>query len=326
MGASIESKPLVFETAAEHARQRVPTAAPADAACAVRRSLEGQRFDSAADVAVIEGRRLLGLVRIEDLLAASPDRTMRELMDADPAVVAPGVDQERAAWHAVHHGEASLAVVDAEGCFHGLVPPQTILEVLLREHHEDLARHGGYLKGSSSARSASTESVGWRFVHRLPWLLVGLAGAQIASQLLSLHEAALQANVALAFFLPGIVYLADAVGTQTETLVVRGLAVGVRMRDVMLREVATGLLVGLVLAALSWPLVVAAWTDPRLAWTVSLSVLASCTVATVVAAGLPWLLSRLRFDPAFGSGPLATIIQDLLSILIYFTIALALVG
>jgi magnesium transporter len=134
-------------------------------------------------------------------------------------------------------------------------------------------------------------------------------------------EEALASQLLLAFFIPGIVYLADAVGTQTETLVVRGLSVGVGMGRMVRRELVTGLLIGLALAAFAYPVTLWRWDSGEVALIVSLSLLAACSTATTVAMTLPWLLQRLGGDPAFGSGPLATVIQDLLSILLYFAIA-----
>jgi magnesium transporter len=125
----------------------------------------------------------------------------------------------------------------------------------------------------------------------------------------------------LAFFIPGIVYLADAVGTQTETVVVRGFSVGVGVDRVSWREVTTGLLVGATLALVFYPLALWRWGNPEVALAVALALMAATATATLVAMALPWLLQRLGADPAFGSGPLATVIQDLLSILIYFAVA-----
>jgi membrane protease YdiL (CAAX protease family) len=96
-----------------------------------------------------------------------------------------------------------------------------VLAVLAAEHDEDLARLSGFTHDVAAARHASVESVGRRFRHRLPWLLLGLAGAVASADLVGSFEGQLERNVILAFFIPGIVYMADAVGTQTETLVVR---------------------------------------------------------------------------------------------------------
>ena len=280
--------------------------------------MRGHRFDSAAAVAVLDGRRLVGVATIEQLLAAPAGACLRDVMDASPPVVAPDTDREHAAWQAVQRGEPGLAVVDDDGRFRGLISPQQLLTVLLQEHDEDLARLGGFLSDVEHARSTSVESIKRRLWHRLPWLLIGLLGAMVSAVLMTAFEAQLSADLAVAYFVPGIVYLADAVGTQTETLAIRGLSVGVGIRRITGREALTGLSMGLLLGAVMWPLVALMTGNVALALAVSAAILGASTVATVVALCLPWLLHRLGKDPAFGSGPLATVVQDLLSILLYF--------
>jgi magnesium transporter len=316
---------LTYQTASEHASMRVPTVAPETTAAAVIAGLRGQRFESATHVAVVEDGRLVGVLPMEDLLAAADETTAAEIMDPEPPAVGPGIDQEVAAWHAVRHRESALAVVDEGQRFHGFIPPHRLLAVLLVEHEEDLARIGGYLRGTSSARAASEEPVARRFWHRLPWLLTGLVGAFFAASIVGSFEAQLEENITLAFFLPGIVYLADAVGTQTEALVIRGLSVGVSVQRIVWRELLTGVLVGGALSLVFYPFALWWWDEADVAFAVSLSLLAACSVATAVAMALPWFFQRLGRDPAFGSGPLATVIQDLLSIVIYFGVALAIV-
>jgi magnesium transporter len=324
--AALAPSALVFETAAEHLTARVPVVSPADRAGAVRRALAGRRFDTVAGIAVCEDGRFAGLLKPEDLLAAPEDVPAGALMDPDPPVAAPGADQERAAWQAVRRHESTLAVVDAEGRFLGLVPPERLLGVLLWEHDEDLARLGGFSRDAAAARAATQEPVGRRLWHRVPWLLLGLAGAFLAADVVGLFEAQLRERVLLAFFVPGVVYLADAVGTQTETLVIRGLSLGVPIRRVAGRELLTGLLVGLILAGVFFPLALWRWGQADVALGVALALLAACSIATLVAMALPWALHRLGADPAFGSGPLATVIQDLLSLVLYFVICAGLIG
>jgi magnesium transporter len=142
----------------------------------------------------------------------------------------------------------------------------------------------------------------------------------------SAFEGELTDTVALAFFLPGIVYMADAVGTQTETLVIRGLSVGVSVGRILRLEYLTGAIIGTLLSIAIFPLALVVTDDTSIAAAVSLSLLASASVATVVAVTLPFVMQRLNLDPAFGSGPLATVIQDILSIAIYFSVAATLVG
>ena len=96
------------------------------------------------------------------------------------------------------------------------------------------------------------------------------------------------------------------------------------MRAVVRRELITGAIVGLTIAVAFLPFVLFGWGDERVAVAVSLALLASCSIATIVAMTLPWLFQRAGIDPAFGSGPLATVVQDLLSIAVYFAIAVPL--
>ncbi len=324
-GEAVPFTNFISETASEHVCRLVPVTTPETSARALRESLEAVHFESATHIGVCDDHRLVGVLRVEDLFGALPDAKVADLMDADPPFVAPGVDQEKVAWKAVQHGESALAVVDDSGRFVGFIPADRLLAVLLHEHDEDMARVGGFLRDSSMARTTSEEPVVRRFWHRVPWLLLGLLGAVLAADIVGLFEKELQANVMLAFFIPGIVYLADAVGTQTEALVIRGLSVGVSIGHVVRREIFTGLFVGFTLAAVFFPIGLWRWGDAGLAMAVALSIFAACATASFVALSLPWLLNRLGIDPAFGSGPLGTVIQDLLSIVIYFAIATAIV-
>jgi magnesium transporter len=303
----------------------VPTAATTSTIGEIRTALRRSPVGWAPAVAVLHEGRLAGLLSIEALLSAPDSSVAGALMDPDPPRARPETDPEVAAWQVVDGLEHTVAVEDDQGRFLGLVPPHALLAVLAAEHEEDLSRLGGSLHDTSEARIASRESVGRRLRHRLPWLILGLAGAAFSAVLVRGYEAELSADVVLAFFLPGIVYMADAVGTQTETLIIRGLSVGVPIREVVRRESLTGLMIGLALAALAFP-VVAWWRgDADVALAVSLSLLAACGVASVVAMALPAILRRVGADPAFGSGPLATVVQDLLSIVLYLTIATAIV-
>jgi magnesium transporter len=299
----------------------VPVASADASAAEVRSALVGRRFATTAAVVVCDDGRLVGLVRPEALFAAPGDAAAAELVDRDAVVVAATVDREVAVQRAVRRGRDTVAVVDEVGRFLGLVPPPEVLAVLAAEQDEDLARLSGFTHDVEAARHASVESVGRRFRHRLPWLLVGLVGALLSADLVGSFKDQLERNVILAFFIPGVVYMADAVGTQTETLIVRGLSIGVGIGQVAGRELLTGLLVGTTVAAAFVPVGLWRWGEGDVVVAVALSLLAACSIATLIAMALPWLLHRLGRDPAYGSGPLATVVQDLLSVVIYLVTA-----
>lgn len=134
-------------------------------------------------------------------------------------------------------------------------------------------------------------------------------------------EDELEGELLLAFFLPGVVYMSATIGTQTQTILIRGFSVGVTTGQVLWRERASGLLLSTLTALVFIPLALLGWGDVAIALGVALALLASSAAATLVAIALPWAFQLAGSDPAFGSGPLATVLQDILTIAIYFAIA-----
>jgi magnesium transporter len=139
-------------------------------------------------------------------------------------------------------------------------------------------------------------------------------------------EAVLETRIAVAFFVPAIVYLADAIGTQTEAIAVRYLSLEqAPLHRLLGGELAAGVLIGASLGVVIFPAVSLAFNDLPLAFAVSGAVVVAGACAASVGSFFPWLFARAGKDPALGSGPVATIIQDVLSILIYFGFVLWLV-
>jgi magnesium transporter len=315
--------PLLAETAARHLVRHVPTGTTDETVGAVIARLQSAAYEYAGAIHVLDaGRRLAGIVPIETLLNAAPGARLADLALHEPAAVSADTDQEHVASFALRHGVASVPVVDRDGRLLGVVPPRSLLEVLRHEHVEDLHRLAGIRREGARARTALEAPPQRRARDRLPWLLVGLFGSALATWVVAGFERALSTNVAIAFFVPGLVYLADAIGTQTEAIAVRGLSLSrAPMAHLIGGELRTGALIGLTLSLLAFPAIWLVFDSARLAAAVALSLLAAASVATTVGLALPWLLARLGRDPAFGSGPLATIVQDVLTLLIYFGFA-----
>ena len=159
---------------------------------------------------------------------------------------------------------------------------------------------------------------------RLPWLLLGLLGGIVATLIVRFFEAALEQKLALAFFIPVIVYMSDAVGTQTETLFIRALAIEkISLKRYLLKETAIGFLIGLVLSALMFLYALLIFGDRPVAVIVGVSLLLGSTLAVFLATFVPILLRRFGKDPAVGAGPFTTILQDIVSLIIYFLVAAA---
>ncbi len=310
------------ESAAHYLSGGMPTAQPQDTVGAILERLAGHRAGDLDLLCVTDDeRRLLGIVPATDLLRLPWEREIGTAMRTDFPHILPDVDQERVASLALHHHLNALPVVDHEGRLLGIVPSQALLGILRREHVEDLHRFAGISRESHRAREAIESPPLRRARHRLPWLLLGLAGSMLATLVMSRFEQTLSSQVAIAFFVPGLVYLADAIGTQTSAIAVRGLSLShAGIGTLVGAELRTGLIIGTTLGIIVLPLVWLMFGNPRLAVAVTLALLCAGAIATTIGLLLPWLLQRLGSDPALGSGPLATIIQDVLSLIIYFSI------
>ncbi len=326
-GTRSASEPIK-ETAAAHLVTAVVTADPGDTVAMTILRLAEDDHALADPIWVLDiAGRLAGVVPLTDLVAAERGALMRTLMHPPPPAVRPAVDQEKIA--ALAHAEriSTVPVADAFGRFLGAVPPLAIIDVLKREHEEDLRRMFGITEAANNA-TVALELPPWRrVVNRLPWLLVGLAGSMLAAVVVARFEAVLHAQLAIAFFVPAIVYLADAIGTQTEAVAVRGLSLEhAPLGRLLASEVATGAMLGAILGILALPLSVLLFGDVDLGLAVALAIVAAGSVATAVGLVFPWLLSHWGCDPAYGSGPVATIVQDVLSLVIYFVTASLLLG
>lgn len=318
-GASdLAPAPKTLGSVIGHATVAVPIGSERDSAGPTLRALERHELEDVRKVVVLDHQRPVGLVSIERLLVAEPEATLGSLMTADFPQVTFDTDEEQAAHALVESSDGCLVVVGPGGGFAGLVFSDQMLPVLLSEHEEDMARLGGYLAGSREARTAADEPVLRRLWHRVPWLIVGLLGAMLSAVLMGAFEEDLEANVLLALFVPAIVYMAGAVGSQTQTVLIRAFAVGVRTREIFWREALTGVMVGILIGAVFFVFAALGWGDTGVALAVALALVVSGLASTIIAMALPSFFRGLGLDPAFGSGPLATLLQDLLSILVYF--------
>ena len=316
------------ETAAHHAVASVPRAMAHHTAAQALAAWR-ERPPECTDVVCVldDSERLLGTLPLGRLLSLPGEARLGDVAERQAPRVRADTDQERVASLALHHALAAVPVVDADDRLLGVVPTSALLRILRREHVEDLHRLAGITREAQRAREAIEAPPLRRLRHRLPWLLLGLLGSMLATLVVSRFEVALAMHPAIAFFIPGLVYLADAIGTQSEAVAVRGLSLShSRVSALVGGELRTGVLIGLVLGGITFPAVWLAFGDPRLALAVAGALVVAGGLASTIGLALPWLLGRLGSDPAYGSGPLATIVQDLLSLLTYFLIVGAVVG
>jgi magnesium transporter len=312
------------EPVAGHLVTAVLRARPEETAFDVLSRLRAQK-PASVELVLVEGEdgRLEGAVPIARLIAAG-DVPLARLVEGDFPRVTPDMDQEHAASLALHHLVDALPVVDKDGRALGVMPSQALMQVLRREHVEDLHVLSGIRREESRARHAIEDPPMRRVRHRLPWLIAGLGGAALATAAMAGFESMLSAHIAVAFFVPGIVYLADAIGTQSEAVAVRGLSLSrAGIRHLLAGELRTGMGIGASLGLLAFLPVWVFFGELRLAAAVAVAIFTAGSLAAALGLLLPWWIARTGRDPALGSGPVATVIQDILSLLVYFAVVKA---
>jgi magnesium transporter len=292
----------------------------------VIQSLQGQKFECADTVFVTDAEgRLAGIVRINDLFADG-ERQIGEIMEPEHQAVRYGDDQEQIAVLAMQLNMIAVPVVDDDERLIGAVPPEALFRILRAEHMEDLQRLAGITPHEYGPAIALNAPLYDRFRRRIPWLVFGLLASSIITFVMVEFEQSLSANVAVAFFVPALVYIAGAIGTQAVSVAVRGLtADGISITGLLRDELVIGMAIGASLGLISFVLVFAAFGDGALSLAVGLAVLGGGTVSAMVGFGLPWVFDHFGSDPALGSGPICTIIQDVASLLIYFVLVSALI-
>lgn len=313
------------ETVMAHLVEQVPTAHPSDNVEQVLRSLRQQLWASTQYVYVIDGsKRLVGTVSVRTLLASPNDATMSSLMERNLVVLHPHSDQERAGILAIqHHLKAIPVVTVGEWTFVGIVDANQIMTILHKEHTEDFLRMSGIQRGHPVVDIFQTSVL--RLVRlRLPWLIVGFGGGLLATLLSGQFSETLEQHIELAFFIPLIVYMSGAVATQTETLYVRSLSMheGHFLRHAW-HEFLVGAVLGATMAVLVYGFAFVWMGSAPLASAIAIAMFANLSLATIIALCIPTVLFWMKKDPALGAGPFATVVGDVVSLLVYFAVTSA---
>lgn len=316
------------ETAGRLCTPDVPQARLTDTVATVGADLKTSKSGDCDIVIITNGDGLyFGVVPLSRLIRSDESTTMSEIADAAWPTVAPTKDQEHAAAIANKAAVAALPVIASGGEPVGVLTASTLLNILQEEHREDLDRLAGIMRTTSTARHALEDPPLIRYQHRLPWLIACLVASSAATAIMVSFEEVLHQHVIVAFFIPAIVYLTDAIGTQTEAVTVRGLSLRHRpLREILWNEILTGAYIGLTLGALAFAGIWLVFVDLQVGLGVGLTIVVAGTLASSIGLLLPWGLSRLALDPAFGAGPIATIAQDVITILVYFVIMTRVVG
>mgnify|MGYP001388084796 CR=1 FL=1 len=273
-------------------------------------------------------RKLEGFVSVRTLLVNSDDTKVEDLLEEDVLYVTTTDDQEYVARQFIKYGFLALPVVDHEKRLVGVVTFDDAVDILEEETTEDFEKMAAmapsekpYLKTSAVELSKN----------RIVWLMVLMISATLTGFILDKYEATFAAIPALVTFIPMLTDTGGNAGSQSSTMVIRGLSLGdIESKDIMkvwIKELVVSLMVGFVLSLANFiRIVILRPGEYRLALTVSLSMYATVVLAKTIGGILPIAAKKMNFDPAIMAAPLITTIVDTVSLIVYFYIANGLLG
>ncbi len=269
-----------------------------------------------------DNRTLLGYISVKTLLLAKPEETISDIMEDALICVNTNDDKEDVAKKMSHYGFVTMPVVDAENRLVGIVTFDDAIDVIQEETTEDIEMmaaiapsEDGYFKTSDFKHAKS----------RIFWLLVLMLSAALTGGIISGYEASFSAMPILVSFIPMLMGTGGNCGSQSSTLVIRGMAVDeIKNGDffkVVWLELRVSLLLSLALAIVNGLRILLQYRDMTLAVVIALSIMGTVIMSELIGCVLPMLAKKLKLDPAVMAAPLITTIVDAGSILIYFNIA-----
>ena len=269
------------------------------------------------------GRRLEGVLTIKELLLAKDEQLIADLMETDVITAETTEDQEEAVARMMKYDFISLPVVDKEGRLVGIVTVDDVMDVMEEEATEDFEKMAAMAPSEKPYLKTSVLSLA---KHRILWLLVLMISGMITGGILGQYEAAFAAMPLLVTFIPMLTDTGGNAGSQSSTLVIRGMAVGeIQLKDfakVFWKELRVSMLVGVVLSAVNFVRLIITYPgNYMVALTVALALFVTVMLAKTVGGVLPMAAKLCHADPAIMAAPLITTIVDAISLVVYFRIA-----
>ncbi|RPF48360.1 magnesium transporter [Hydrogenoanaerobacterium saccharovorans] len=273
---------------------------------------------------VIDDRRILdGVVTVKDLLLSEDDCSIENIMNTNFVSVTTLEDREEVAKLFAKYDLLSIPVVDHEGRLVGIVTVDDAVDVMEQEATEDFEKMAAMIP---SEKPYLKTGVFVLAKNRIMWLLVLMISGMITGSILGKYEAAFAAMPMLVTFIPMLTDTGGNAGSQSSTLVIRGMAVSeISTKDlvaVMWKELRVSMLVGIALSAVNFVRLVITYPGNELiALTVALSLFATVVIAKTIGGALPIIAKLFKADPAIMAAPLITTIVDAFSLIIYFSVA-----
>ena len=267
--------------------------------------------------------RLTGVISLRDLVTTSGDTMLKDIMSKQIHVVRPETDQEEVARIVSQYNFLAVPVVDSDDHLLGIVTVEDVVDIIREEATEDFLQMVGAGKDREILLKSSWENARMR----VPWLFASWVGGILAAFIIGVFDNVLQSTIALAAFIPVIIGMGGNIGTQSSTMIVRGLATGrVSIENsvkILFKEIRVGLLLGILYGLLLGVFAIFQFIDasPMIGIVVGLSICISMIIAATIGSLVPLILNRFEIDPAIATGPFVTTAIDILGVAFYFIVA-----
>ena len=267
--------------------------------------------------------KLVGVVSLRNLVTSKNTKKLKDIMIKDIHAATSETDQEEVAKTVAQYNYLALPVVNQQNRFLGVVTIDDVVDIVREEASEDFLQMAGVGKDREILLKSPIENA----QSRAPWIFASLIGGICAAAIIGYFDHLIKEMIVLAAFIPVIIGIGGNIGTQSSTIIVRGLATGRvdvgNTSSLVIKEIIVGAILGTLYGALigfaSEP--ITGTQIEGLGLVIGLSIGCSMTIATAVGASVPLILKKLSFDPAISTGPFVTTAIDILGVALYFMIA-----
>ncbi len=268
-------------------------------------------------------KELLGVVTVREMLLTAPETIIDTLMDTNPIHVHTHDDQEEIAKMFSRYDMLAMPVVDSENRIVGIITIDDAVDVIQDENTEDFEKMAGMTPSDNTYLRTSAFNLA---KNRIPWLVFLMIPAMITGALMEYYEAAFVSIPILVTFIPQITGTGGNCGSQSSTMIIRGLALDeITPKDILKvwwKELRVALICGAALSLVNFIRIIVQYHDLQVAVVVSVTLILTVCIAKSMGCVLPILAKLAHVDPAIMASPLITTITDALSILVYFNFAL----
>lgn len=288
---------------------------------------KGRNSETISVIYVIDDQwKLIDALELQRFVLANPNRTVEDIMDRKFISIYAFEDREEAVRVMQRHDLIALPVVDSDGVLLGVVTLDDVLDVAQEEATEDFQKVAAVAPLGLSYRESS---IWLLYRKRVGWLVTLVLVSLASSGVIAAFEETLASAIALAFFIPLLIDSGGNTGAQSATLMVRAIATGdVDLSEwalTAMKEVGIGLALGCTMGLAAWILGLLRG-GPEIGLVVGLAMVLIVLLSNIIGVVLPFLLTKLKLDPAVASSPLITTVVDVTGLLIYFVIAVRILG